>query len=49
MAHQTSNCLARLQDIFQCKVLWIPGNHDPLAALSGEQHANEGIINIHKR
>lgn len=38
-----------MQDIVQCKVLWIPGNHDPLAALNGEQHPNQAIINLHKR
>lgn len=35
MNEATYECLSKLHDILQCKVLWIPGNHDPLAALNG--------------
>lgn len=49
MVEHTKNCLTQLHDILQCKVLWIPGNHDPLTYFNGGQHGNHEIINIHKR
>jgi Icc-related predicted phosphoesterase len=49
MVQQTKDCLSKIHDILQCKVLWIPGNHDPVSFLNGEQHGDEEIINIHKK
>jgi Icc-related predicted phosphoesterase len=46
---QTQQLLTAIQDIFQCKVLFVPGNHDPLAYLAGAQHPCPDIVNIHKR
>jgi hypothetical protein len=49
MVAEMKACLAALQDSLQCKVLWIPGNHDPIRFFEGEQHQNESIVNLHKR
>jgi metallophosphoesterase superfamily enzyme len=34
--HQFRDILTFLQNLFQCKVIFIPGNHDPLAFLNTE-------------
>lgn len=38
-----------MHDLFQCKVIFIPGNHDPLAYLDCEQHISPDVLNIHKK
>lgn len=41
--------LLSLHDLFQCKVIFIPGNHDPLAYLNGEPAITPDIMNLHKK
>ncbi len=41
--------LTTLQNLFQCKILFIPGNHDPLVFLQNEPDISPDIINIHKK
>ena len=48
MAAETKKVLQTLNDIFQVKVIFVPGNHDPVSFFEQKSVLNPEIINIHK-
>ena len=48
MGHDTKKVLQSLNDIFQKKVIFVPGNHDPILFFNQKSVLNPEIINIHK-
>ena len=41
--------LVFLRDLLQCKVFFVPGNHDPKKYLEGAHDNLEDIFNLHKK
>jgi Icc-related predicted phosphoesterase len=43
------NIMLFLHDLFQCKIIFVPGNHDPLIYINGEPSITPDILNLHKK